>query len=452
MNERMNNLFELVKYKKNEESIFRLEYKKTCNLFPFNTRNPERPEFSNGFEGVTGAYTKSACGLKINEEVNIEILIKEIEEQVHIKNEEDKEYFDSMIRGYLLTIDNKINVFSSAMFQYCLFSNLRKERKGEIEIGKYLYNLFGFPADELDQINTMNVSNILEEIIVQHMFIAPEGIEGAMVESKIKNINDLFISDLKILINNEEYFLKYYPQLLAYYYFFYISQLSIIVNQGRKGNVEKLEKIFFLYGQESVTKSRKSYTNGIGKIKECSKYLLANINVLAQLNAIFLSENQLLPTLLENYENMDKIQQNEIDISLSEWIEIVNKKYNKINQPLNGLDEKIEYLIKLYKSEKTAFGDGTGSRYALWIEKSANSYFIRRHGNLGNFLYISQEFLLLMLFICKNGKRIKLKEFFRNLEVRGICLDSESKILVERRLNELGLLDKKSDSGEAAYV
>lgn len=135
---RLQNLLSLVKAKEKSPEVFRFEYKKCCDLFPFNSRNPERPNFVNGFDGVVGAYTRCICGMSANASIDVTTLINDILKKVEISNDEDKQAFKEIVSKFIFTVDGKLNVFSMPVFKYCLFSPTSKEKKGESSIGEYL--------------------------------------------------------------------------------------------------------------------------------------------------------------------------------------------------------------------------------------------------------------------------------------------------------------------------
>ena len=446
----LDNVLRLVKAKEGKEEDFHFEYKPTCYLFPFTSRKPERPEFAKGFDGVVGAYTRILCGYDPKSKLDEELFVN-IRNKVEINDPDDEKAFYGILKRFLCDYDGKLNIFSIPAYKYSLLADNR-ESIGESAIGEFLYRTFGEPVGVKEIFEEGKNTNFFEHLVLDTMWLNP----GNSVEQdgicKIEKIKNLFLEDIKTLATDESLFLKDYSYLMAYYYFFYISQLSVLLNKGVNGNMNQLEKIYYLFEQESAVRSRKAVTSGFNVICESSKHLLANINVLAQLNALFGTKDKVLPEILEIYDDVSLEEKTDIVMALDEWIKIVNRKYRRKDEIPSELRGKIEYLSKVYRTEKTAFGSGTGSRYSLWIENMAKAFFTKRHGSSGTVLVVSQRLLLLMLFLCKKNERIKLKEFFVRLEKRGVSLDSDSKVLIESKLQELNLLDKKSDSGEAAYV
>lgn len=60
--------------------------------------------------------------------------------------------------------------------------------------------------------------------------------------------------------------------------------------------------------------------------------------------------------------------------------------------------------------------------------------------------------LLMLTTLCVKDKKIKINQLFREYEKRGVFFDRYSREEVKIFLNNLNLIDKKSDGGDAEYV
>ena len=68
-------------------------------------------------------------------------------------------------------------------------------------------------------------------------------------------------------------------------------------------------------------------------------------------------------------------------------------------------------------------------------------------------LNLSEETLIFLTKLCiKNQEQMHLKDVFREMELRGVYLDNQSKEQVAIYYEKLNLIEKKSDSGDAKYV
>ena len=83
--------------------------------------------------------------------------------------------------------------------------------------------------------------------------------------------------------------------------------------------------------------------------------------------------------------------------------------------------------------------------------RSAN--FGKRRGALGYNLNLTEEDIILMTKLCiNNNEKLKLNTLFKELELRGMYFDRDSKEKIVQLYEKLSLLEKKSDSGDAQYV
>ena len=91
-------------------------------------------------------------------------------------------------------------------------------------------------------------------------------------------------------------------------------------------------------------------------------------------------------------------------------------------------------------------------KYGKNFEDLASDHFVKSRGSIGNVLNVKHEFLLLITAVSVKDKRIPLNELFNEFEKRGIALDRYSKKEVMTVFDNLNIIDKKSDSGDAQYV
>ena len=61
-------------------------------------------------------------------------------------------------------------------------------------------------------------------------------------------------------------------------------------------------------------------------------------------------------------------------------------------------------------------------------------------------------FILLYSFSTTDNEKLKLNNLFKELELRGMYFDRDSKEKIVQLYEKLSLLEKKSDSGDAQYV
>ena len=115
---------------------------------------------------------------------------------------------------------------------------------------------------------------------------------------------------------------------------------------------------------------------------------------------------------------------------------------------LKTLHETVNY--QFYNSSRKA----AAGRYNDWLLALANKNFLKSRGRIGRTLTLTREWFLFLASLCaqSHGGRIRLLDFWEELRKRGVGLDHDSKLSGVSLLNRLGLLEKKSDSGDAQYV
>lgn len=431
--------------------------KHTINEFapflPFKTRNPERPKFRRKFVGVTGEVARLINSKKLVKDFNIERYIDNIINEVECKHEEDKKYLRELISDYLIDKGGDIKVFHANIFNYLQFTD-DKEGVGEKDIAKFLYDVLFLNNDEIKKIfeDTDN-KNMITKLILNKLSGLEKQSSDVKYENKLKFITKIATEDFNFMLKNKEFFLKNFPNLLAYYYFYYITQFSIKINKKFSTEVDynKPEEIYYLLDWERASKNRRSDIKGYRYIKEESKNLLININLVEHLNALFNVRGYALVEIKKMFDEASDVEKLNYLETIQQWI----KEY-RTNFSLDEIETPLEFesLINcLINSLSEKIEQATMSRYALSIEEIGKRYFLKRRGSAyGYMLNLTQEMVLLLTAISIKEEKITLKSLFTEYERRGVYLDQYSKELVIELLVKLNLVDKKSDSGDAQYV
>ena len=120
-------------------------------------------------------------------------------------------------------------------------------------------------------------------------------------------------------------------------------------------------------------------------------------------------------------------------------------------------NEAFNLVYKLFESVSYQFDNSARSRaneaYKNWYIKFVQANFGKRRGALGYNLNLTEEDIILMTKLCiNNNEKLKLNTLFKELELRGMYFDRDSKEKIVQLYEKLSLLEKKSDSGDAQYV
>lgn len=423
---------------------------KKAPFLPFKTREPERAKFKRGFLGVSGEVGRFITGKKLSKDMNLEDSIDKIVSEVRCDNEEDLLYLKKLISEYLMTQDGDLNIFHAFILQYVKFTE-GSEAKGEESIARFIYDVILNRNSNLKRIfENKNSENIIIKLILEKLDTLEDRKEEDLYINNLDFISKVANEDLEFMMNHEEFFLKNFQNILAYYYFYYITQLVVKLNKKSKADYTIPEEIYYLLDSEKASNNRRSVNKGYKLIKNESRNLLVNINLIEHLNFIFNKEGENFKGIYDLYQSMNEIEKREVVEDLNEWIQIYRQYFN-----LEAIDSEFDYesLVRnLYSSLYEQLDEATISRYSLAIETIGKKYFLKRRGVHGYMLNMTQEMLLLITAVSIKEEKITLKALFSEYERRGIFLDQYSKEVVVELLSKLNLIDKKSDSGDAQYV
>lgn len=427
---------------------------KHAKFLPFQTRNPERAKFTNGFEPVLGELFRKIESYRMKEDIDIELVITDICNQVQV-SDEDRPHLESILESYLYQ-SNSLRLFHASVFKYIPLSKT-KEYVGEREIAQYILDTL-IPEDSKlkDIMELKENEHVLTRLIYSQLPNLESAQSGNIYAATFPFISEVFSEDLETILSKREFFMTHINMFLAYYYFFSVSQLTLKLNQFWKMDTEAPTPIFYNLDWENSNRNRSAATKGFKTIVESARRVLIHINTLEQLNIFMGSKNLLYPELVNLFEGQETREKALILESLNDWID----EYSDIAVGMTDNHEKAKtfeesihrlqgQIVKAY--EKPSM-QGQTSRYALSITEIGKLYFLKTRGALGYTLNVNQDFLLLLTALCVKHEKISLKQLFMEYERRGVYFDRYSREAIVELLNKLNLIEKKSDSGDAQYV
>lgn len=450
----MNGLDELRKSLNIKEKDGKKTLKHTINkrtaFLPFQTRNPERAKFKNGFSPVLGELFRKIEGVQ-SITIDRENLIKNICNFVMVE-EEDKPHLERIVNSYLYQAGS-IRIFHPSIYKYIPLTDT-KEADGEKEIAQYIYDsLIGGNTTNISDFFTLKSSeHVLSRLIINHLPKLDNKEVNKKYSPTLPFIRDLFLDDLDILLSNREFFMNHINLFFAYYYFYSITQMTLKLNQFEDMDFNKPTPVYYNLDWEKTNRNRKAVTHGFKLITTNARRLLSHVNTLEHLNFIFNTENKNYLELKEIYYNVDSSEQREILENIFAWTheytEIVLGNTEEIDKK-TSLEDAIKQLqLQLNKGLSLE----TMYRYALAINEIGKLYFLKTRGSLGNTLNVTQDFLILLTAISVKKEKISLKQLFIEFEKRGVFFDRYSQEEIIELFNKLNLIEKKSDSGDAQYV
>jgi|SRR5699024_2067183 len=435
----------LIRDLKLDEGRVNFSRKFNFKVLPFFTRNPERAKFKNGFNPILGAMARSSLDLKKEyglDDYDIDEVVESVESIDKLEQEEKQKFLYSIFDYSHLDSFNHPHLIN----YYTLSEG--NESKGEIAIAEFMVDFFNLRQNEewKSFIRNKESNNLVEKMLI-------DSIRSIEIEDKKNNhykiITNRFedrFEDLKFLLKNKDFALKYMSLFFAFYYFQYIIQASLILDRIKEErNDDKVYPLFFTLENERITGTRQTNKQGFNLVKETKDFTLINDNLLGYINTLLDEKVLSFNEIIDLEEEEKNILNRNLGIVLNKYKEVTKKNEVIPNDFLNSLE-----LFKKWLSEDVT--KETRGRYYSSIEEIGNLYFLKRRGSLGKILTLRKDMIILLTAIVVKDKKMIISEVFKNFESRGVFLDRYSKEAVVALYERMGILDKKSDSGEAKYV
>lgn len=414
-------------------------------IFPFYTREPERPKYKDDFNEIVGMISRISIGKNPVVDNIYDEYIDNILDSINFDSDDRKNFEIKDI--FKLDFENMNKPY---MFLYKSVKQNNKKEKSELK-GKKLLAYYIVKVFELDNnknwinyINNKEADNIYEELIINNLPELPE------LDTKYPNIHvynkeilPVFNRDLNILIKNENMFFNNIGLFFSYYYFQYIIQeLFNLVKKNRM-----IFKSYFAFSKEKVSSGRDCVKYGYKKIQELSKDTLLNCDLVDYLNILIDSDRYFPYSEIMNNKDIST----ELKYNLYQY----NKNYAEIKKLNYKEVYELEDLVLQLKEnlKQTNISKETTSRYRKTFDEFSNLTFIKRRGRYGYILNANEELIVMFVNIIIGDKnKILLRDLFLELEKRGLYFDKSSKNEIIKYFERINILEKLSDSGDAQYV
>jgi DNA phosphorothioation-dependent restriction protein DptG len=430
------------------------------DVLPFNSSKKTKLIKEN-YLSMMGAFVREICNVKLDPQKKEEDLFEEENPLVNqllmlVRTDNDDITFDlkRFLNQYLFN-EEEIKPIHPYLYNF-----IPPQSKAEEEKFAIFMNHILIQDKSLQEIfSKQHTDDILTNLILENL----SGVQELKTERKGKyqvltnKISELFEGDIRFLAKYKDYFLEHFPLLVHFYFFLYTCQLTIKLDQFNQTNMDEIEPLYFAMEWESINKRRKAAdeVEGYKRVKSRAPHLFVHIHTLSQLSHV--SFNNEGEKELFTYDQISKILETQGPIAketfLNELIEWI-KTYSKLaNIELEKHPETIEEGFRiLFNCLKEGMSTQVCIKYGSNIEDIGSNIFLKHRGSLGKVFNLSHDMFLLLASVCIKDKRIPLNQFFNQLELRGIALDRHSKKVVIELLDNLNIIDKKSDSGDAQYV
>ncbi|WP_059104433.1 DNA phosphorothioation-dependent restriction protein DptG [Shouchella shacheensis] len=441
----------------NQETLLR-------EAVPFNSKSHQvTKNFKTILTPILGEFTRAVSNVSLVKEAAqsdemetyIESLLVQVAEDVDVDDEESRNDLVRFLKTFLFAEGGEINPVHPAIYKFIP----TKLSKAAVERRLAIYAKEALVQDKhvfAEIFNKTGQEDIITGLILEKLD------DGVTVERKdekpsykplLPKVSRLFENDLRFLAEHQQYFLEHYAKFINYFLFLYLSQLSLCFDEYEGGKYDEVRSFTYGVDWEAINK-RRDTVDDTRRLFQRVDNLFIHVNVLAQLSHVNFNDGRDFLTyvdLMEQVHQASSEDQERFLINLNAWIthytelievEHVKGNANSIAEAFRNLKEYVEKGVS----------DKVRSEYNSSVKFIAKEHFLKNRGNLGAVLNVNQDFLLMMTALCVKDERIPLNQLFAEYEKRGIRFDNHSQVEVIQLLDNLNIIDKKSDSGDAQYV
>jgi len=425
---------------------------KRAKFIPFNTKfNSDNLDFS----GFVGDFSRKTINKKASKIISKDLINKMTSNILNLP--EDKKMYMNDFFEELFFEDGQL-LFTHPKLVFWL------KESNNVEIAQFLVDIFMEEVEE-ELLEKVYSKEYTEDVLTKNLLSSLEEIKDSNIKKsyicKLSVVKKIFKEDFKFLMENKELFLEEFENFLKFYYFIYISQLTIKFNKFLDGNPEEFDELYFNLNWEKTSKTRISYLKGWKILEKVSTPLFTHRNLLEILNCNenkdiliywdFKSKVKL--SLLEEERVCCEIDEviewykNSVDI---QWLSYKAKEHSSENLISNKIKEFFDVIDYQFKNSvrKKPYDD-----YRKWLIEFAKQNFCKTRGPLGYTLNLNQDIVFLLTKLAmKKKEKIRIKDLYEEFQKRGVFLDKDSRESLEEYFENLNLIEKKSDSGDAVYV
>ncbi|MBL4798491.1 MAG: DNA phosphorothioation-dependent restriction protein DptG [Oleispira sp.] len=295
-------------------------------------------------------------------------------------------------------------------------------------------------------------NNPLESLLIEKMH---ELCQLKSFKSKSKRntylpfLGDVFTADLKTLAETPSYFLHELDSFLSLYTFLYLTQLTIhLCVPGNRYKTPSAKPLYFILETERASRER----------HECNQY---------GYDYLFSKTRGLALGIFPNLGYFSRISE------LPSWEVILNEDEDficKIDEFNNQLASLFGEVYQHDSSLQGALNNGAALQKQIFentsrkdankkvvdiFEKIFSAGFISDRKTAGKYFVLNSNTLLLLTNLVIGGaedNQLLIDDVIEGFKQRGICLDIKSKKALLKFYENVGNIEKLSDSGDAVYV
>lgn len=420
---------------------------------PFKTKKNEKA-YKNGLV-IFSMLSKMISGETFSEILTKDELLGKIVEQVDTKQKEELRAF---IDGVYFD-ENNLEIFHPKIFNY------RMNEDNDIkELANYLYNML-FDEESISmgrKVYNTKPSNIAERLILRGMpkinIMKRVNINNAL--NLVPEITKVFKIDFNFICSKPNFFIENVEMLIEHYMGILTMQNALKLRDAFDAKDDEFAPVYFFVDWEQASKSRIAYEQGWRMLESKTKDLFAYTNLIEILNTTVNDEKYSFTTLKSEYEKMSSEELSLFETTVYEFIEEKKmilelgniKPHRKYKEQFNCSEALNELTALLIEAKNTGKGSAY-TKYESHLKDLLKVRFLKARGSVGLTLNIRETELIFLTKLCINDQeKIRLNLLWYELEKRGIYFDKYTRIKVVEYFEKVGILEKKSDSGDAQYV
>ena len=423
-------------------------------LFPFVTHPNSEPVLElNNLIGALLCRIEGEEPEEITADMLIASLIEEDDTEIE-QGQEDK--FAEVIK--ILFFDN-----NGRMRPLCLkmLEQTPCDNPSELKVIEYLADVLG-DKETLKELllqahqQSLNASNVIEKLVLSKLKRTKREADQSVPYFRVTDsLKSVFEGDFKYIIENPKRSREYLVELFEFYFFTYTAQTALQLNRFLYGSRTDSVPLFFCLEWEKTSQSRQCFTEGWQKLQNSIDKIFAHAVTLEILNHTEPGSE------LVDYIELKRIIDSDpaLDSLISEQIDEVTKLYREnikdcaeMNEVRKGSADHGATDASIKSQFENSVRVRAYNSYSSKFERYCHKY-LKSRGRSGLMLNLSEETLIFLTKLCiKDQEQMRLKDVFREMELRGVYLDNQSKEQAAIYYEKLNLIEKKSDSGDAKYV
>ncbi|WP_063646203.1 DNA phosphorothioation-dependent restriction protein DptG [Aliivibrio fischeri] len=303
----------------------------------------------------------------------------------------------------------------------------------------------------------LNGNNPLESLLIQNIYLQCEKKPfDTNRNGYLPFLANVFSSDLMILCKSSSYFLNEIEKFLKIYSFIYLTQLTIhLCKPSNRFEKPSPKQLYFILETEKASRDRHECKEfGYDQIFSKTTGLAQSIfPILGYFNRI--SE---MPSwdIIKNDDNNFLCKVNEFNKLLAY---LFGEEYNDVSSLKEALNKGASFQKQIFeetlRNSKKSSRKTANNKVIDIFEKIFSAGFITDRKAAGKYFVLNSTNLMLMtnLVIGSSGEdKLLIDDVIDGFKQRGIWLDIKSKKALLKFYENVGNIEKLSDSGDAVYV